>query len=161
VERRVDGGTIGWLIPPPRRPASDRHRPQGVRPDRAARRLRPSRHSRPRRLPYRIAITLNTSPHGTKPIGVCTWQLGAGGAAGGCQRLQGLFASAPITSGLGGGGSSEYSTLAGLASNDVARITAYLSNGQTEPVALNDNAYLAELPRSALPARLVAYNSQG
>jgi hypothetical protein len=113
-------------------------------------------------LPYRVAITLNTSSHGTKPIGVCTWQIGANGGGGGCQRRASMFSSGPITSGIGGGdGSSEYNTLTGLASDDVARITAYLSTGQTQQVALKDNAYFAELARDAFPVRLVAYDSQG
>ena len=74
-----------------------------------------------------------------------------------------IFASAPITRGDGGlaEGSSEYSTLTGLASDDVARITAYLSNGQRQPVALKDNAYFAELARDGFPVRLVAYDHQG
>ena len=164
VQRHVHGGTIGWLI---------NHQPVGQALTILNRRFRAmiERHAVYGRvvapdpgLPYRVAITLNTSPHGTKPIGVCTWQVGANGSGGGgCQRRAGMFTSAPITSGIGGlaEGSSEYSTITGLASDDVARITAYLATGQTQPVALKDNAYFAELARDAFPVRLVAYDSQG
>ena len=73
-----------------------------------------------------------------------------------------MFASAPITSGTGGAdGLSQYDTLVGLASDDVARITAYLSNGQRQSVALKNNAYFAQLARNGFPVRLVAYDREG
>ena len=55
---------------------------------------------------------------------------------------------------------SEFMTVGGLASDDVARIVAFLADGQTMPVPLADNVYAVSIARSRLPARLVAYDSK-
>ncbi len=104
VQRHVHGGTIGWLdnhqaVGQPLTVLNHRFRAMIARHAVFGRVVAPDPG-----LPYRVAITLNTSPHGTKPIGICTWQVGASGSGGGgCQRRAGMFASAPITSGIGGG----------------------------------------------------------
>jgi hypothetical protein len=160
VDRKVRGGTIGWL---------DRHKPRGEPLD-----VLPS-HSRglierhtvfgrviapdPAR-PLRVAVTLSHSRHGTRPTGLCTWLImRGGGAGGGCAVRATVFARAPITSGIGlSSGSDQFATVAGLASDDVARIVAFLSGGQTMPVPLRDNVFVVDIARSRLPARLVAYD---
>lgn len=162
IERRVSGGTIGWL---------DRHEPRGqsldvlhvhggalvrrhtvfgrvVAPD-------PSR-------PIRVAITLSTSRNGGKATGLCSWLVTRSGVTGGCSVRADLFATSPITAGLGQiGGSDEFATVSGLASDDVARIVAFLANGQKVLVPLADNAYLVGVARFKFPVRLVAYDKAG
>jgi hypothetical protein len=57
-------------------------------------------------------------------------------------------------------GSDEFLTTSGLASDDVARIVAFLADGQRMRVPLRDNVYAVDIARSRLPARLVAYDSE-
>jgi hypothetical protein len=52
-------------------------------------------------------------------------------------------------------------TVNGIASDDVARIEVLLADGQHAEVPLKDNAFIVDLPRSDLPARLVAYDAAG
>ena len=170
IQHHVSGGTIAWL---------DRRMPVGepltVVP--GGMRLLVLRHAVFGRvlapdpsLLFRIAVTLNTSRHGHKATGVCTWLIGngsgigpgAGSGGGGCAVRATLFAKSPLTWGVGiAEGSQEFATVSGLASDDVARITAFLSGGQTQPVPLADNAYIAVIARSDFPVRLVAYNGAG
>ena len=164
VDRKVRGGTIGWL---------DRHEPRGepldVLPARSGVRLI-ERHAVFGRViapdpgrPLRIAVTLSTSRHGHRATGLCTWIVTRdGGAAGGCAVRATVFARSPITSGTSlSGGSDEFATISGLASDDVTRIVAFLAGGQTMRVPLADNVYVVEIARTRLPARLVAYDHQG
>ena len=162
VDRKVTGGTIGWL---------DRHEPRGdpldVLPAWALSGI--GRHAvfgrviapDPER-PLRVALTLSTSRHGHRATGLCTSVvIRGGGAGGGCAVRATIFAQGPITSGLGlSSGSDEFVTASGLASDDVARIVAFLADGQTMPVPLADNVYAVSIARSRLPARLVAYDSK-
>jgi hypothetical protein len=76
-------------------------------------------------------------------------------------RLSGAFRSRPLWLSLGGSGMSQYSVLAGAASDDVARIAAYLGNGDVLPVALRDNVFVARIARAAYPLRVVAYDATG
>jgi hypothetical protein len=107
-------------------------------------------------------LTLSHSRHGTKPKGLCTWIISrGGGAGGGCAVRATVFARGPITTGLGmSSGSDEFMTASGLASDDVARIVAFLADGQTMSVPLTDNVYVVDIARSRLPARLVAYDRE-
>ena len=162
VERHVNGGTISWLV---------RHEPRGQSLDVLPVRTRTfvKRHVVFGRViapdsgrPLRIAVTLSTSRHGGKAIGICTWLVTRQGAGGGCSRRADLFTRGPLTLSTGlENGSDQFATASGLASDDVARIAAYLNNGQTLPVPLADNTYIIDLPRSELPAKLVAYDNQG
>ena len=162
VERKVSGSTIGWL---------DGHEPRGepldVLPARSRRFV--ERHAVFGRViapdparPLRVALTLSTSRHGKKATGLCTWIVTRdGGAGGGCAVRATVFSSGPLTSGTGfGGGSNEFMTTGGLASDDVARVVAFLADGQTMPVPLADNVYVVDIARSRLPARLVAYDGE-
>ena len=163
VDRKVRGGTIGWL---------DRHEPRGQPLDVLPARSRGlvERHvifgrviaPDPAR-PLRVAVTLSHSKHGTRPKGLCTWLFThGGGSGGGCGVRADTFARGPITSGLSlGGGSDEFAIVTGLASDDVARIVAFLADGQKMPVPLADNVYLVEIARARMPARLVAYDAKG
>jgi hypothetical protein len=84
---------------------------------------------------------------------------GLGG--GGCSSYPDIFERSPLTGGMGYHGPSAFMTASGLASDDVARIEALLADGQKVDVPLADNTYVVDLPRAGLPARLVAYDSQG
>ena len=153
VDRKVSGGTIGWL---------DRREPRGkpldVLPRHAVfgRVITPD----PDR-PLRVILTLKTSRHGHRPTVICTSLVTrTGGARGGCAARAPLFAAGPLASGQAaiGSGSDEFITISGLASDDVARIVAFLADGETMPVRLVDNVYVVDIARSRLPARLVAYD---
>jgi hypothetical protein len=88
--------------------------------------------------------------------------IGNGAAGGGCSPFADLFFSGPFTTGetlLGGG--DQYTILGGLASDDVARMTLFLANGQTRPIALSDNAWLIQAARADYPVRIVAYDKAG
>ncbi len=162
VQREVHGGAISWLAG---------HEPRGQSLDVLPARTRTfvKRHTVFGRViapdpgqPLRVAVTLSTSRHGGKAIGICTWLVMHGGAGGGCSRRADLFSRGPITLGTGlAGGSDEFATASGLVSDDVARLVAYLRNGQTLGVPLADNVYAIQLPRAELPAKLVAYDKQG
>lgn len=162
VERRVVNGTIGWL---------DRREPRGqplsVIPGRDGALIR--RHAVFGRVvapdpgrPARVAVTLSTSRRGGRATGLCSWILQRAGAIGGCAVRARIFEASPITYGLSLiGGSDQFATVSGLASDDVARIVAFLADGEQMRVQLSDNAYLIDIARSKLPARLVAYDRQG
>jgi hypothetical protein len=93
--------------------------------------------------------------------GVCFGQLEGAGMGSTCMRLSGAFRIRPLWLSLGGSGMSQYSVLAGAASDDVARIAAYLGNGDVLPVALRDNVFVARIARAAYPLRVVAYDATG
>ena len=163
VDRKVHGGTIGWL---------DRHEPRGeplgVLPARGRGLI--ERHVVFGRViapdpgrPVRVAVTLSTSRHGHRPTGLCTWIVTrGGGGGGGCAVRATIFSRGPITTGIGmSGGSSEFSTTSGVVSDEVARIVAFLADGQRMRVPLADNVYVVDIARSRLPARLVAYDRNG
>jgi hypothetical protein len=163
VQRHISGGTIGWL---------DHRQPKGqplsVLPKRTARLI--FRHAVFGRViapdpsqPIRVAIALSTSRHGGKAIGVCTDVIVHGAAGGGCAVRAQLFAHGPLA---GPGtmlvnGSDEFAIVDGLASDDVAKVVAFLANRHTQPVPLADNVYAVQIARSKLPAKLVAYDNGG
>jgi hypothetical protein len=163
VQRHISGGAIGWL---------DHRQPRGeplsVLPKRADRMI--FRHAVFGRViapdpsqPIRVAVALSTSRHGGKAIGVCTDVIVHGAAGGGCAVRAQLFARGPLA---GPGtmlvnGSDEFATVDGLASDDVAKIVAFLANRRTQPVPLADNVYAVQIARSKLPAKLVAYDNVG
>jgi hypothetical protein len=67
----------------------------------------------------------------------------------------------PFTLGSGGGGSSQYTSVFGLADDEVARMTLFLATGERVAVPLKDNAFVVEAASSKYPFRLVAYDSEG
>jgi hypothetical protein len=162
IDRKVSSGTIGWL---------DRREPRGQPLDVLPARSRGlvERHTVFGRVitpdpdrPLRVAVTLSHSRHGHRAKGLCTWLImRGGGASGGCGVRATTFARGPITSGITlSGGSDEFATVTGLASDDVARIVALFGDGQTMPVPLADNVYVVDIARVRLPARLVAYDAE-
>jgi hypothetical protein len=112
--------------------------------------------------PIRVAVALTTSSHGGRAIGVCTALILQDGGGSGCTRRARLFAHGPLSTGtMLSGGSDPFTLAEGLASDDVAKIVAFLANRQTQPVPLADNVYAAQIARAKLPAKLVAYDTHG
>jgi hypothetical protein len=167
VERVVEGGSIGWL---------DRREPRGepidVVPEGRMRRhlvtnmvfgrvLAP-----PSEQMLRIAVTLNVGRQAVsqlEPSGVCTWLLtSGGGGGGGCSPRETLFATSPITLSTSlTSGSQAFLTANGLVSDDVARLAVFITGGEAYDLPFADNAYAARIARAKLPARIVAYGSDG
>lgn len=163
VDRVVHGGTIGWL---------ERREPRGEPLDTApdglfvrdavfGRVITPDPGS-----PQRILVAISrpgVPPPAHNGLGVCYALISRGGAGGGCTGGAGhLFERVPFTGGYGVNGvGAQYATFAGLASDDVARIEIFTSTGAVIDVPLRDNAYLASVALSSLPARTVAYDADG
>jgi hypothetical protein len=92
---------------------------------------------------------------------VCVEVIGGRYRGGGCWPTEQLFSTAPFSESVSTDTGSQYATVAGLLSDDVARMTLYLGNGQTEAVPVHDNGYLIEAPMIDYPLRLVAYDNRG
>jgi hypothetical protein len=166
VEREVHGGRIGWLeareprgesldVLPPRERRVVFGRP-GASNVRFGRVLTPD----PGR-PLRLVMTLNAHRPGGAVAGLCTTLIMRGVLSGGCTPYPEVFDRSQIPSGMSGGGSSEFVSVHGFASDNVARVEALLSDGQRAEVPIKDSAFVVDLPRANLPARLVAYDSEG
>ena len=113
----------------------------------------------------RIAITLSTIEIGPRKgtRGLCYTIVTRGGSSGSCAGAPDeLFRDVPFTFGymLMGAGD-QYATFSGIASDDVARLEIYTATGNRIDVALRDNAFLAEVGLSRLPAKMVAYDTAG
>lgn len=164
LERRVSGGRIGWLeaheprgeslevLPPDTRSAVLGLRRGNVLFGRV---LAPD----PDR-PVRVIVTLNAHRPQGPAAGLCTLLVTRAGASGGCSPYPDVFERSPITNGFLGGGFGGFVTISGVASDDVRRIEALLADGQRTEVPLKDNAFVVDLPRANLPARLVAYDDE-
>lgn len=72
----------------------------------------------------------------------------------GCMPLSRLFLGAPFNYGLRSGGSEQYALFDGLASDDVARMEAFLASGERVAVPLQDNVFRLEVARRRFPIRL-------
>ncbi len=168
VERAVKGGRIGWV---------DRRDERGEPLDESAREkfhllaeaefgrvLTPDPDSS-----KRIAITIGESPllrtdAGERPKrpAICTSVLSRGTASGGCMSFDDMFPDVPFTFGYSVvGAGDQFATFAGIASDDVARLELFTATGNRIDVPLRDNAYLAEVALARLPAKLVAYDTEG
>jgi hypothetical protein len=87
--------------------------------------------------------------------------VGPSGGGGGCSPYPDLFKRSPISFGTSGNGPGEFVQVAGVVSDDVARLQMLLVNNQRLDVQLVDNAFVAGVSRPNLPARLIAYGSDG
>lgn len=52
----------------------------------------------------------------------------------------------------------QFDLLVGVADDDVARLELFLKGGTRWPVALRDDVFLVEAPRTGYPFELVAYD---
>jgi hypothetical protein len=164
LQRHIRGGTIGWL---------DHRQPKGQPLDVLPRRTEGLSFSHavfgrvitpdPTQ-PIRVAVALSTSSHGGRPIGICTAVIIQDADHGGssCARRAQLFTHGPLgTDSMLSVGSDQFTLVEGLASDDVAKIVAFLANRHTQPVPLTDNVYAVQVARTKLPAKLVAYDTHG
>jgi len=92
---------------------------------------------------------------------LCALTIDRGGSGGGCSPVDHLFDRAPFTFGSSSVGSSQYSVLAGLASDDVAKLELFSLRGGRIDVPLRDNAWLVRVASGDYPLRLVAYDDGG
>ena len=166
VERKVDGGRIGWV---------ERHEERGEPlPEQIAsslgsrgpllfgRVVQPDPQSSGRIVIAELS-RLNGPSGTTEAAGhaLCVGSLQTQSFAVGCSLVAQLFAQSPMTFGMGGSGSSQFTRIDGLASDDVARMRIFLASGQTRDVPLSDNAYQIDVNRASFPIRVVAYDSDG
>jgi hypothetical protein len=179
-QRHVTGGTIGWLV-------NEQPRGDAV-PGALTSRLAPMvEHPPPPGLgagawpprPLHVVFARLIQPDpsdfvrfavvGVSPTdsltdpdaGVCIDQVQQQTISSGCNSLARTFEHGPLDASLEGSGMSQYSLVSGLASDDVARIAAYLGNGDVVPVPLLDNVFLTRVARADYPLRIVAYDSAG
>jgi len=159
VERQLPPGTIRWLFD--HQPRGQSLQAAGIavgslvgshwQPVRFARVLRPDPSSR-----TRIVVSLI----GKRGRNLCMSVFFPGGGVGGC----GVGHLAPVKfttfSGLGLVPSGGF-VIAGLASDQVARIELFIANGTHRRVPLRDNAFFTRVARGELPVNLVAYDRQG
>jgi hypothetical protein len=166
VQRNVKGGAIRWFAR--RQPRGEPvpttiHHIAGVLPDVIfARLVTPDA-----ALPERMVISIR--PAGTVYFGgrlrnnrqVCAELVGGRYQGGGCWPAGRLFSTEPFTWEVDVQTGGQIATLAGLASDQVARMTAYAATGRVTPVPLHDNAYLTVASLADYPLRLVAYDANG
>ena len=168
IERKVDGGRIGWLEDREPRGESLDVLPADFRgfgggpplqrhPDVLFGRVLTPDADRPARL----VVTLNANKPGGRPEGLCTWVVTRRGGAGGCTPYPEVFERRAFTESFSGNGSRAFVTVNGIASDHVARIEALLADGQHAEVPLKDNAFIVDLPRANLPALVVAFDEDG
>lgn len=167
IERRVSGGTIGWLdtrsrpgAPLPAGFPSELH---GVTAHRIlGRLLKPDPAAA-----YAVAVSLYRVTHAAaytflKPgLELCYTLVVGRATGGGCGRYP-FFTRGPFSFGtitlLGG---DQYALIDGLASDDVASLRLFLGDGGVIDVPLRDNVFVAPVARSRYPIRLVAYDRDG
>jgi hypothetical protein len=166
VQRNVHGGAIHWLarreprgapVPP------TVHHVVGVLPDVIFDREIIPNASAPERL------VVSVRPAGTAYFGgglrnklqVCAEVVGGRFLAGGCWPAGRLFSTAPFTLGVSGQPGGQTETIAGLASDDVAKLTLYLATGMQVTVPLHDNGYITSAAKADYPVRLVASDTSG
>jgi hypothetical protein len=166
VQRLVHGGAIRWLarreprgtaVPP------TVHHIAGVLPDVIFHReITPDR-SAPERMVVSVRPAGNAYFGGRlrNKLQVCAEVVGGRLAGGGCWPAGRLFSTAPFSLGILTQPGGQTVTIAGLASDDVAKLTLYLATGRSVRVPVHDNGYLTSAVKADYPLRLVAYDSEG
>ena len=167
VQRTVHGGAIRWLAR--REPRGTTvpgtvHHIVGVLPDVIFHREITPDPSAPERMvvSVRPVGAAYSGAHLRNKLQVCAEVVGgrfAGG--GGCWPAGRLFSTAPFSLGLLNQPGGQTVTIAGLASDDVAKLTLYLGTGRLVAVPLRDNGYITSAAKADYPVRLVAYDSDG
>lgn len=158
VEREVRGGTIGWFV---------RREPRGkpLDPDIRAQldrwpRLRVGAFARLIQPDPRDVLRMVVARRAGMPDELCTITYPSGG--GTCAGFADLFRGGPLRLSWGfSGAGQQFWTVEGLASDDVARVEAFLATGERRPLPLVDNVVLGRVPAVKLPARIVGYDARG
>ena len=164
VQRVVKGGAIRWLAR--REPRGDDvpstvHGIAGVLPNVIFNRQIAPDPAAPERLVVSVLPAGDRYFQGRlrNRLQVCAELVGGRYRGGGCWPAGRLFSTAPFSWTVTG--SDQYVTIAGLASDEVARLVLYLGTGKRVAVPLHDNGYFVEAARADYPLRLVAYDSDG
>jgi hypothetical protein len=165
VERKIEGGEIGWVL---------RREERGEAPPKDAPYLRTSmlRNVEFARLvtpdpdsSMRMLVAVAPAPAEARRPGqrfLCAFLVSESGAGGGCTLLDDPFSVAPFWLGESvAEGGDQYATLSGLASDDVARLELFLATGESRPIPLHDNAWAIQAARADRPYRVVAYDHEG
>lgn len=167
VQRIVHGGAIRWFarreprgtaVPPAV------HHIVGVLPNIIfGREITPDA-SAPERMVISVRPAGNaySGAHLHNKLQVCAEVVGgrfAGG--GGCWPAGRLFSTAPFSLGILEQPGGQTVTIAGLASDDVAKLSLYLGTGRRVSVPLHDNGYITSAAMADYPVRLVAYDTAG
>jgi hypothetical protein len=167
VDRRVSGGTIGWVeqvesrgqpIPPAE---LDKLGPFLQRQGQPvlARLIQPDTNDSLRVGVLVFSATGSVSDPGAT---LCQMLFDRGAVSAGCGPIREFFAQRAISPGLStASGGDQFTILSGLASDDVASMRVFLASGETIQVPLADNAFLARINRSAFPIRIVGYDDHG
>ena len=165
VERKVEGGEIGWVgrremrgeAPPADAPYLRKSMLRNVE---FARLVAPDPESN-----QRVLIAVGPGAPEAALAGerfLCYFLVSGSGAGGGCNVLADPFSIAPFWLGESiAEGGDQYATLSGLASDDVARLELYLATGESRPIPLHDNAWAIQAARADRPYRVVAYDQEG
>jgi hypothetical protein len=167
VERRTEGGTVGWLLRREERGQSLEETSSGFRlpPElwevKFVRVVRPDPDSF-----MRLGLALVTRgpalrglPRDRATLHICSFLIGRG-AGGGCSPLGLMFSRGPFTVGTTvEHGGNQYAVLSGIATDEVERMELFLATGERVAVPLEDNGYIVEVSRSKYPLRLVAYDA--
>jgi hypothetical protein len=166
VQRTVHGGAIRWLARrEPRGTAvpSTVHRIAGVRPDVIFHREITPDPAAPERMvvSVRPVGNANSGAHLRNTLQVCAEVVGGRFPGGGCWPAGQLFSLAPFSLGVSGLPGDQITTIAGLASDDVAKLVLFLGTGRRVVVPLHDNGYIISAAKADYPLRLVAYDRQG
>jgi hypothetical protein len=167
VEREVDGGSIEWV---------EREEPRGdpLPRDRIGNAFFEGPRHRQHLL---LARVIQPDPDDYLRVGVvavspgdslqdpgselCALMIDRNGSGGGCSGGDRPFDRGPFTFGTSSFGSSQYSVLSGLASDEVTKLVLFSLRGGTVNVPLRDNAWLVRVASGDYPLRLVAYDRDG
>jgi hypothetical protein len=168
VQRAIHGGTIRWFahrepLGQPV-PTSIHHTIGGSPKALFARMITPDP-----AVPERIIVSI--SPAGKRFFGgrlkdnrqVCAELIGGpyGYGGGDCWPADRLFTTAPFTAGVSGQTGGQTVALAGLASDDVARLTLFTATRRVQPIPIHDNTFFVAASLAEAPLRLVAYDHNG
>ena len=156
VERTVTGVRIGWLAR--REPRGEPWRVRGRHPFGKIvfiRLLSPD--------PGGIERVLVSLREVQGKLWVCNGIVLAAPAAGACTDYASLSSPGrpPLLYGeYGGGSGGQYTTISGLASDEVRRMTLFVESGERVSVPLEDNAFIIGTPVTRFPVRLVGYDRE-
>ena len=175
IERKVRGGTIGWLerhekrgvaIPPDSQPGRDIRRifaatvlfAREIQPDPAdttkfVLALVKAKGKAP------LPPPVNVPTPGRKMI-CMGYYTGLGGSFNSCSYASDVFARGPIGR-LETGNSGQFASLNGFVSDDVHALDLYLADGTIQKLKITDNIFTTTLSQALYPIRIIARDKQG
>jgi hypothetical protein len=167
VDRQISGGTVSWLEQrqdrgQPIAPKELKRLSEGALSDVTfARAVQPDP-ANPARIAFLIGKPSHDPFHQFAPgeEQLCVFLVQGDGGGGGCYGPGKWFLGDPLNFGISlASGADQYAELAGMVSDDVARVRIFLTNGTIEDVPVKDNAFAVPVARPLMPARVVAYDS--